>query len=95
MASDTFFPFARNNAVEEACEAVIDVIQSMLVASRIRTPYNAATVCKKKRRERDPHAYLLRLVEAALIVKGEEGAVPVITERKEMQCSFSRKNCKR
>jgi hypothetical protein len=50
---------------------------------------------KKREGERDPHAYLLRLVEAVLIVKGEGGVVSVITERKEMQCSFSRKNCKR
>jgi hypothetical protein len=50
---------------------------------------------KEKEGERDPHAYLLRLVETVLIVKREEGAVPVITERKEMQCTFSRKNCKR
>ena len=52
---------------------------------------------KKKKGRKRPScipAKSLKLVEAVLIVRGE-GAVLVITERMEMQCSFSRKNCKR
>jgi hypothetical protein len=45
---------------------------------------------KKKERERETRAYLLGLLEVVPTVKGE-GVVLVITERKEMQCSFSRK----
>ncbi|KAG6742741.1 hypothetical protein POTOM_053675 [Populus tomentosa] len=63
---------AGKGTIEESCEVGIDVIQSMVVASRIRTPYNVATVCEKKKRERETHTYLLRLVEVVLAVKREE-----------------------
>jgi hypothetical protein len=42
----------------------------------------------KKKKERETHAYLLGLVEVVPKVKGEEGAVLVITERKDMQCTL-------
>jgi hypothetical protein len=44
----------------------------------------------------ESYAYLLGLVEVVPTVKGEEGAVLVITERKDMQCTLlvEKQNCK-
>jgi phosphoribosylaminoimidazolecarboxamide formyltransferase/IMP cyclohydrolase len=95
LASDAFFLIAWNDTVEKVCEVSIGVVAEHGGSLRNKDTIECCNNIRKKKRERDPHAYLLRLVEAVLIVKGEGGVVPVITERKEMQCSFSRKNCKR
>jgi len=98
LASDAFFLIAWNDAVEKVCEASIGVVAEHGGSIRNKDTIECCNSIRKKKErkgERDPHAYLLRLVEAVLIVKGEERVVPIITERKEMQCTFSRKNCKR